>query len=140
MASESCPVCGEEADADVLDPHGHFTAGDDDLRLESESDDEEDDLQSLKQDENYSFTYSFEYIAKNYGDGKYDIHTADMFVQVDWSDAQAGYVISYDVPDIAKIDPEQGNSGAEGFYESSVYDRLMSDLESLDIGPQIIAT
>lgn len=63
-----------------------------------------------------------------------------MVVQVDWSDAQVGYVISYDVPDIAKIEPEQGNSGAEGFYESSVYDRLMSDLESLDIGPQIIAT
>ncbi|NHP13947.1 hypothetical protein G8767_10350 [Rhodococcus sp. IC4_135] len=30
MASESCSVCGEEADADVLDPHGHFTSDDDD--------------------------------------------------------------------------------------------------------------
>ena len=30
MASESCPICGEEADADELDPHGHFSSGDDD--------------------------------------------------------------------------------------------------------------
>jgi hypothetical protein len=28
MASESCPICGEEADAEELDPHGHFSSGD----------------------------------------------------------------------------------------------------------------
>ncbi len=28
MASWSCPVCGEEADADLLDPHGHFAPED----------------------------------------------------------------------------------------------------------------
>lgn len=29
MASEACPVCGEEADADEIDPHGHFGSDDD---------------------------------------------------------------------------------------------------------------
>jgi len=24
MTSSACPVCGEEADADEVDPHGHF--------------------------------------------------------------------------------------------------------------------
>ena len=28
MASESCPVCGEEADANEIDPHGHFSIED----------------------------------------------------------------------------------------------------------------
>lgn len=35
MASESCPICGEEADADEIDSHGHFSSDD-------ESDDDED--------------------------------------------------------------------------------------------------
>ncbi|WP_185204265.1 hypothetical protein [Glaciihabitans sp. INWT7] len=26
MASWSCPVCGEEADEDQVDPHGHFSS------------------------------------------------------------------------------------------------------------------
>lgn len=29
MTSESCPICGEEADADEIDPHGHFSSEDD---------------------------------------------------------------------------------------------------------------
>lgn len=28
MTSESCPICGEEADADEVDPHGHFDTDD----------------------------------------------------------------------------------------------------------------
>ncbi|GAA2241647.1 hypothetical protein GCM10010413_50120 [Promicromonospora sukumoe] len=28
MTSEMCAVCGEEADADELDPHGHFDTDD----------------------------------------------------------------------------------------------------------------
>jgi len=58
---------------------------------------------------------------------------------VQWSDAQAGYIISYDVPDMYKIDPRQGNNDAEGFYEDDVYYRVTSDLESLGIGPEHIA-
>lgn len=101
---------------------------------------EHDYLRSLKKDESYTFTYPFEYIAKNHGNDNYDIDTVDMVIRVEWSDAQAGYVISYDVPDIHKIDPTQGNSDADGFYESDVYWRLIADLESLGIGAELIAS
>lgn len=151
MASESCPVGGEEADADELDPHGHFTPHDsDDNESGDEScgaDDEfhgfateEDYLRSLKQDDSYTFTYPFEYIAEKYGDANYDIDTADMVVRVDSGDAQAAYVISYDVPDMDQIDPGQGNSDAEGFYQFDVYWRLISDLEGLGIEQVLIAS
>ena len=36
MASWSCPVCGEEADADELDPHGHFDTQDNEQNLVEE--------------------------------------------------------------------------------------------------------
>lgn len=29
MATEMCGVCGEAADANEIDPHGHFSSGDD---------------------------------------------------------------------------------------------------------------
>ena len=28
MTSEPCPICGEEAETDELDPHGHFNTDD----------------------------------------------------------------------------------------------------------------
>lgn len=100
---------------------------------------EEDYLRSLKKEDSYAFSYSFEYIAKNHGDDNYDIDTATMDVRVEWSDFQAGYVISYAVPDMQKIDPAQGNSDAEGFYESDVYWRLIADLDALGIGSELRA-
>ncbi len=57
-----------------------------------------DYLRSLKKDDSYTFTYSFEYIAKHHGNGNYDIDTANMGVRVEWDDSNAGYVVSYDVP------------------------------------------
>lgn len=101
---------------------------------------EHDYLLSLKKDDSYTFTYQFDYIAKNYGNDNYDIGTVDMVVRVEWSDIQAGYVISYDVPEIHKIDPTQGNSDTDGFYERDVYWRLIADLESLGIGSELIAS
>ncbi|WP_029125931.1 hypothetical protein [Micromonospora aurantiaca (nom. illeg.)] len=100
---------------------------------------EQDYLRSLKKDDSYTFTYQFEYIAKNHGNDNYDIGTADMVVRVEWNNSEAGYTITYDVPEIYKIDPAEGNSDAEGFYESDVYWRLMDDLGSLGIGSQLIA-
>lgn len=100
---------------------------------------EEDYLRSLKQDDRCSFEYSFEYIAKNHGDDNYDIDTATMEVRVEWNDSNVGYEISYDVPAMHKIDPTQGNSDAEGFYEHDVYWRLIADLDSLGIGSELLA-
>ena len=100
---------------------------------------EEDYLRSLKKEHSYTFSYPFEYIAKNHGDDNYDIDTATMDVRVEWNDSQAGYEMSYDVPDMHKIDPAQGNSDAEGFYEHDVYWRLIADLDALGIGSELIA-
>jgi len=101
--------------------------------------DEQDYLRSLKKDDSYTFYYEFEYIAKNHGNDVYDIGTATMVVRVEWSDLQAGYEASYDVPEMHKIDPSEGNSGAEGFYETDVYSRLISDLDGLGIGFELRA-
>lgn len=101
---------------------------------------EQDYLNSLKKDDSYTFTYPFEYIAKNHGNDNYDIDTVDMVVNVEWSDGEAGYMISYKVPDMHKVDPSQGNSDAAGFYEHDVYWRVISDLENLGIGPELIAS
>ncbi len=99
--------------------------------------DELDYLRSPKKDDSYTFSYSFEYIAKNYGNDKYDIDTATMNVRVEWNDSDAGYEASYDVPDMHKIDPDQGNSDAAGFYEHDVYWRLIPDLDALGIGSEL---
>jgi hypothetical protein len=94
----------------------------------------------LKKNDSYTFTYTFEYIPKNHGNRNYDIDTKDMIVRVEWSDAEAGYLISYDVPAMHEIDPSQGNSDAAGFYEHDVYWRVTSDLGTLGIGPELIAS
>lgn len=99
---------------------------------------EEDYIRSLKKDDSYHFSYSFEYIAKNYGNDNYDIETINMEVSVNWSDAKLGYVISYNIPEMYKIDASQGNGSEMDFFESSVYWRLKSDLESLGIGVEAI--
>ncbi|WP_168627368.1 hypothetical protein [Cryobacterium sp. BB307] len=96
-------------------------------------------MESLKKDDSYTFTYQFEYIAKNHGNDNYDIDNATMNVRVEWSDSQAGYVVTYDVPDMHKIDLAQGNTDAEGFYEDNVYWRLMDDLASNGIHAESIA-
>ena len=62
-----------------------------------------------------------------------------MDVRVEWNDSEAGYEISYDVPDLHKIDASQGYSDAEGFYEHDVYWRVIADLESLGIGSELRA-
>lgn len=87
-----------------------------------------------KKDDSYSFSYTFEYIAKNHGNDNYDIGTATMNVNLSWSENEEGYNVVYDVPGMHKIDPAQGNGDARNFYEDDVYPRLMSDLAGLGIG------
>ncbi len=101
---------------------------------------EEDYLKSLKKDDGYHFSYSFEYIAKNFGNDIYDIETANMEVSVNWSDAYLGYVISYNVPEMYKIDASQGNGSETDFYNDDVHWRLISELEDMDIGAEAIAS
>ena len=63
-----------------------------------------------------------------------------MEVRVEWNNSEAGYQISYDVPDMSKIDPSEGNSDAEGFYEYDVSPRVIADLDSLGIGSELRAS
>jgi hypothetical protein len=101
---------------------------------------EEDYLKSLKKDDDYHFSYSFEYIAKNHGNDIYDIETTNMEVSVNWSDSYLGYVISYNIPEMYKIDASQGNGSEADFYNEDVHWRLISDLEDMDIGAEAIAS
>lgn len=101
---------------------------------------EDDYIRSLKKDDSYHFSYSFEYIAKNYGNDNYDIESTNMEVSLNWSDVKLGYVISYNVPEMYKIDPSQSNGSEDDFFEDDVYWRLKSDLEDMDIGAEVIAS
>jgi len=89
-----------------------------------------------KQDDSYSFSYEFEYIEKNHGNDNYDIGTATMNVGLSWNSSDDGYDVTFDVPEMYKIDPAQGNGDAHSFYEYDVYPRLMDDLAGLGIGPE----
>ena len=88
-----------------------------------------------KQDDSYSFSYTFEYIAANHGNDNYDIEAATMNVNLSWSEAEDGYNVVYDVPEMHKIDPAQGNGDARNFYDDVVYERLMADLARRGIEP-----
>jgi len=101
--------------------------------------DERDYLRSIKKEDSYTFTYPFEYIAKNFGNDQYDIAVAEMVVRLQWDDSQAGYTHSYEVPAMHAIDPTQGNSDAAGFFDSDVFWRLQSDLDAMGIGPELRA-
>ncbi|WDF35289.1 hypothetical protein PTW37_17565 (plasmid) [Arthrobacter agilis] len=95
---------------------------------------EQDYIFSRKKEDSYTFTYSFEFIEKNHGNDNYDIGLADMVVRVDWSDSEVGYTVTYDVPEMHRIDPSQGNGDAASFYEYEVSSLLESDLDNLGIG------
>lgn len=64
---------------------------------------EEDYLKSLKKDESYFFSYSFEYIAKIYENEIFDIEKTNMYFNIGWSDALLGYIISYNMPKCLKL-------------------------------------
>lgn len=98
-----------------------------------------DYLRSIKKDDSYTFTYPFEYIGKNHGNDNYDIDTTDMVIRVVWNDSNAGYTMTYNVPDMNKIDPAEGNGDAESFYESDVHSRFEDDLDARGIGFELRA-
>lgn len=100
--------------------------------------DEAEYLMSLKQDDNYHFTIPFEYIKKNYGNDNYDIAITNMEVDVQWSDSEKGYVISYYIPDMHLIDPSEGNGDEDELYEYAVEQIVLDKLESMGITEEIL--
>lgn len=93
---------------------------------EKEFDNEEDYLESLKQDDSYHFSMPFEYYE---GADDEDGSTGYMEVDVDWSYSEHGYKISYYIPDEYVINTDY-NGDAEEIYrciiESKVIDALIS--------------
>ena len=112
---------------------GWFSKHDDGGEVAHDFEAEIEELRSRKMDDSYHFTYDFTYIAKNLGGDEYEDGTATMECDVVWDDSDAGYRASYNVPDMYKIDPSEGNGDADAFYETDVYWRLMSDLDALGI-------
>ena len=101
-------------------------------------DSEEDYLDTLKKDDHYHFSIPFEYIKKKHGDRDYDIAVAHMEVDVDWSDFNHGYELSYHCPDAYLIDPNEGNGDIEDFWEIDVRPIVEDELDSLGIGSSAI--
>ncbi len=99
---------------------------------------EEEYLDSLKREDSYHFSIPFEYIVKNYGNDRYDVDTAYMEIDVVWDPDYHGYQISHYVPDMYKIDPNEGNGDEEEFYRNLVYFEVMDKLDSLGIGPSAV--
>lgn len=61
-----------------------------------------------------------------------------MEVDVTWNDRDLGYDVNHYVPDMAMIDPAEGNSDEEGFYTYAVRDILLDELESLGVVEEAI--
>lgn len=95
--------------------------------------DEDEYLMSLKKDDHYHFSIPFEYIKKSYGNDRYDVGITNMEVDVDWSDSERGYKISYNVPEMYLIDPSEGNGNEEEFYEYDVSSIVLAELASMGI-------
>lgn len=94
---------------------------------------EEEYFDSLKKDDHYHFSIPFEYIEKNNGNDNYDIAKALMEVDINWDYSEHGYRISFECPDMYKINPAEGNGDIQSFYDSAVEPIVLGRLESMGI-------
>lgn len=98
----------------------------------------DEDLSRLKKDDSYHFSIPFEYIKKNYGNDNYDIGIAYMEVDVIWDDFNQGYKITHYCPDMQMIDPAEGNSDEDEFFECQVEYLVREKLDLLGIYTEAI--
>ncbi len=91
---------------------------------------ENEELDGLKKDDHYHFSIPFEYITENLGNDEYETDNAYMDVDVDWSDSDHGYTVSYSVSDKDAVDTSKGNPDEDELYESIIYDELMEKLKA----------
>lgn len=100
--------------------------------------DDREYMRSLKKDDSYHFSIPFEYITKHLGGDDVETAIANMEVDATWDDGALGYVITHYVPDMALIDPAEGNGDEEEFYRGIVYFEVMDKLASLGIGSEAV--
>ena len=93
-----------------------------------------------KKNDNYHFSFPFEYIKKNYGDGEYDMATAYMETDVVWDDSEEGYVINYYIPNDYYIDTNEGNGDEYEIFTCLIESQLMDMLDSIGIPAGAVST
>ena len=92
--------------------------------------DEDEDLMLLKREDSYHYSIPFEYIKRHLGNDDVEMGTAYMEVDVRWSDSELGYKISYSCSSMSDIDPNEGNSDIDEFFEYQVEDVVRENLSS----------
>lgn len=103
-----------------------------------EFEDEDDYLRSLKQDDSYSFSYDYEYVADRFGDKDDDVtlETATLNLTVTWDDSPApGYTVSYTVDSPTPI-PNEWTGDADQIFDD-LWPRVTSDLDAEGIGSEL---
>ena len=101
-------------------------------------DSEDDYLRSLKQDDSYSFQYTYEYVANRYGDGEDDVEleSATVDVTLSWDDSSApGYTVSYHV--YAPTSIPNAYTGDESVIFNDIRHLLEYDLAGIGIGSEL---
>lgn len=101
-------------------------------------DNEDDYVRSLKKEDEYNFSYSYEYIVSRYGDGDDDVELAEAIVdiKVSWDDTSVpGYTLSYQVNAPTSL-PNEYTTTEEGVFQEVCDNYLMNDLISIGISPE----
>lgn len=101
-------------------------------------DNEDDYIHSLKKEDVYNFSYSYEYIVKRYGDGDDDVELANATVdiRVSWDDTSVpGYTLSYQVYAPTSL-PNDYTDTEEGVFQQVRDMYLVYDLNSIGISPE----
>ncbi len=101
-------------------------------------DNEDDYIRSLKKEDVYNFSYSYEYIVKRYGDGDDDVELANAIVdiRVSWDDTSVpGYTLSYQVHAPTSL-PNDYTTTEEGVFQEVCVKYLVNDLTSIGVSPE----
>lgn len=103
--------------------------------MQNNYDNEDDYIRSLKKEDMYNFSYSYEYVVKRFGDGDDDVELANATVDitVSWDDTSVpGYILSYRVYAPTSL-PNDYTSNEEGIFQEVCVMYLVNDLTSIGI-------
>jgi len=101
-------------------------------------DNEDDYIRSLKKEDEYEFSYHYEYIVNRYGDGDDDVELANATVDitVSWDDTSVpGYTLSYQVYAPTSL-PNDYTDNEEGIFQEVCDMYLENDLTSIGISSE----
>lgn len=99
---------------------------------------EDDYIRSLKKEDVYNFSYSYEYIVKRYGDGDddFELAIATVDIRVSWDDTSVpGYTLSYQISAPTSL-PNDYTTTEEGIFQEVCGRDLVWDLIDIGISPK----